>query len=67
MIVLERNDNNRVQSVKVVELGVSVSPSSLSYLDDGIVYVGSLFGDSEVCHCVCLFGVCVVCVCVWCC
>jgi DNA damage-binding protein 1 len=48
MLVLVR-DGTLVKELKLEVLGATVSPSALSYLDDGVVYVGSLYGDSQVC------------------
>ncbi len=37
-----------VKELKLEPLGPIATPSSISYIDDGVVYVGSLFGDSQV-------------------
>jgi DNA damage-binding protein 1 len=36
-----------VQELKVVQLGETSIPSAISYLDNGYVYIGSDFGDSQ--------------------
>ena len=36
-----------VTGMKLEVLGEVVSPSSLAYLDNGVVFVGSTFGDSQ--------------------
>jgi hypothetical protein len=38
----------RVIGLKVEYLGETSIASSISYLDNGVVYVGSRFGDSQV-------------------
>ena len=38
----------RVTGLKVEYLGETSIASSISYLDNGVVYVGSRFGDSQV-------------------
>lgn len=38
----------RVTGLKIEHLGETSVASSISYLDNGVVYVGSRFGDSQV-------------------
>ncbi|PJF19370.1 DDB1-1 protein [Paramicrosporidium saccamoebae] len=40
--------NNRVESLKLEYLGATVIAAALTYLDNGFVYVGSHFGDSQI-------------------
>ena len=47
MLILLHSDG-QVTGLRVESLGVTSTPSSLAYLDDGVVYVGSLLGDSKV-------------------
>lgn len=37
----------RVLDLKLQRLGRTSTPSTLSYLDSGVVFVGSCFGDSQ--------------------
>ncbi|KAL3145326.1 hypothetical protein ABBQ38_001586 [Trebouxia sp. C0009 RCD-2024] len=46
MLVLS-HDSQRVVGLKLEALGRISAPSSLSYLDSGVVFVGSLYGDSQ--------------------
>ncbi len=39
---------SRVLGLKVEALGETSAASSLSYLDNGVVYIGSSYGDSQV-------------------
>jgi DNA damage-binding protein 1 len=41
----------RVTGLKIEYLGETSIASSISYLDNGVVYVGSRFGDSQVVQC----------------
>eukprot|EP00053_Salpingoeca_punica_P018619 m.183179 g.183179 ORF g.183179 m.183179 type:complete len:1098 (+) comp17470_c0_seq1:86-3379(+) len=41
------SSGNAVTGLQLETLGSTSIASSLSYLDDGVVYVGSLFGDSQ--------------------
>ena len=45
-IVLQ-HDGERVAGLKTERLGRVSAPSTLTYLDNGVVYVGSSFGDSQ--------------------
>ena len=47
MITLLCGGNDRVKEIEYKELGNIVSPSSLSYINDGFVYVGSVSGDHQ--------------------
>lgn len=38
----------RVLDLKIEALGETSAASTISYLDNGFVYVGSSFGDSQV-------------------
>ncbi len=40
-------DVERVKGLKLELLGEVVSPSTLAYLDNGVVFVGSSFGDPQ--------------------
>jgi DNA damage-binding protein 1 len=42
------HDKERVLGLKVEALGETSAASSLSYLDNGVVYIGSSYGDSQV-------------------
>jgi DNA damage-binding protein 1 len=42
-----RNDGRQVQSVHLELLGETSCASSVSYLDNGVVFIGSCFGDSQ--------------------
>lgn len=46
LLVLNKIDNAAVTSLSVELLGKTSQPSTLSYLDSGIVFVGSTMGDS---------------------
>jgi len=46
VLVLER-DGDKVTSMHLEELGVTSYPSTITYLDSGVVYIGSVYGDSE--------------------
>lgn len=48
MLVLEGRAQNNVTDLVLQHLGTTSHPSSLVYLDDGVVYVGSSLGDSQV-------------------
>ncbi|CAK9232974.1 unnamed protein product [Sphagnum jensenii] len=41
------HDKERVLGLKVEALGETSAASSLSYLDNGVVYIGSSYGDSQ--------------------
>jgi DNA damage-binding protein 1 len=41
------HDKTRVRALKLESLGQTSIASSLSYLDNGVVYVGSAYGDSQ--------------------
>lgn len=47
-IKLKRVTCYRVLGLKVEPLGETSAASTLSYLDNGVVYVGSSYGDSQV-------------------
>ena len=47
MLVLIR-EGNQVKDIRLETLGHTSAPSTISYLDDGVVFIGSLFGDSQV-------------------
>jgi DNA damage-binding protein 1 len=48
-----QHDGQRVAGLKTELLGRVSAPSTLTYLDNGVVYVGSSFGDSQLvrAHC----------------
>lgn len=41
------HDGRRVKELKIERLGETSIPSTLSYLDNGVVFVGSAYGDSQ--------------------
>ncbi|KAK3268005.1 DNA damage-binding protein 1 [Cymbomonas tetramitiformis] len=41
------NDGHRVQGIKLEKLGTTSIASTISYLDNGVVFIGSNFGDSQ--------------------
>jgi DNA damage-binding protein 1 len=43
-------EGDRVDSLKMEFLGTTVIPSTLTYLDNGFVYIGSHLGDSQIIH-----------------
>lgn len=47
VVVLRLNGNNEVTGLVVDTLGVTSIAENLSYLGDGLLFVGSLFGDSQ--------------------
>jgi DNA damage-binding protein 1 len=46
VLVLE-NDGSKVLALKLANLGVTSSAKTISYLDSGVVFIGSCFGDSQ--------------------
>jgi DNA damage-binding protein 1 len=50
LLVLQ-HDGEHVAALKVEPLGRTSAPSTLTYLDNGVVYVGSSFGDSQLVRC----------------
>ena len=48
MLVLGRGADGAVKELKIESLGHTVTPSTITYLDDGVVFVGSFSGDSQV-------------------
>jgi DNA damage-binding protein 1 len=42
------HDKERVLALKLEPLGETSSASTISYLDNGVVYIGSSTGDSQV-------------------
>ena len=54
-----------VVGVRLDLVGTATIPQTLSYLGAGLVFVGSVFGDSQVCVCVCVRVSLCMCVCVF--
>eukprot|EP00042_Codosiga_hollandica_P058516 m.883598 g.883598 ORF g.883598 m.883598 type:complete len:1092 (+) comp59884_c0_seq2:68-3343(+) len=48
LVVLERDANADIRGIRFARLGRTVAASSLAYVDEGVVFVASLFGDSKV-------------------
>eukprot|EP00189_Rhodosorus_marinus_P000629 CAMPEP_0113959938 /NCGR_PEP_ID=MMETSP0011_2-20120614/4431_1 /TAXON_ID=101924 /ORGANISM="Rhodosorus marinus" /LENGTH=1036 /DNA_ID=CAMNT_0000971323 /DNA_START=446 /DNA_END=3556 /DNA_ORIENTATION=- /assembly_acc=CAM_ASM_000156 len=46
LLVLEKHEN-KVSGLKIEELGTTSISSAISYLDNGFVFIGSRFGDSQ--------------------
>lgn len=46
-VLLLRHDQERVLGLTLEPLGHTNCPSTLTYLDNGVVFVGSTFGDSQ--------------------
>lgn len=42
-----RDAAGKVESIEVETLGSCSVPSTLAYLDEGVVHVGSVYGDSQ--------------------
>ena len=49
MLMVGHHDG-AVRELKIEHLGRVSSPSSITYLDDGVLFVGSAYGDSQVCQ-----------------
>lgn len=48
LLVLVLNlENYKVSNVMIDHLGTTSIPNSINYLDNGVVFVGSLYGDSQ--------------------
>lgn len=47
-MLFAEQSNDAITSLKLEPLGSTPAPSSLSYLDEGVVYLGSVLGDSQV-------------------
>jgi DNA damage-binding protein 1 len=47
VLVLEKNTNNVVTSISIDYVGQTSIPHTISYLGDGIVFIGSVYGDSK--------------------
>mmetsp|Transcript_40860 Transcript_40860/g.102893 ORF Transcript_40860/g.102893 Transcript_40860/m.102893 type:complete len:1012 (-) Transcript_40860:694-3729(-) len=47
LLVLQKDANHQLTDLKLEPLGKTSIPSSISYLDNGVVFVGSAFGDSQ--------------------
>ena len=47
MLFVDCEDGGGVTGLKLEVLGEVVSPSTLAYLDNGVVFVGSTFGDPQ--------------------
>lgn len=47
MLFVECESGSRVTGLKLELLGDVVSPSTVAYLDNGVVFVGSSFGDPQ--------------------
>ncbi|KAL9642809.1 hypothetical protein ABK040_009884 [Willaertia magna] len=48
LLRLQTNDNNEVTGLILQELGITSIASCISYLDNGFIFVGSYYGDSQV-------------------
>ncbi len=53
LLVLQ-HDGEHVAGLKVEPLGRTSAPSTLTYLDNGVVFVGSSGGDSQLVRCLAL-------------
>lgn len=47
VVVLRTGANNQVLSLMIDTLGITSIAENLTYLGDGLVYVGSVYGDSQ--------------------
>lgn len=47
VVVLRTNTDNQVQGLVIDTLGVTSIAENLTYLGDGLLFVGSIFGDSQ--------------------
>mmetsp|Transcript_5262 Transcript_5262/g.15983 ORF Transcript_5262/g.15983 Transcript_5262/m.15983 type:complete len:1099 (+) Transcript_5262:49-3345(+) len=47
MLVIKRRDGGRVEALEMEDLGKCSVPSAVAYLDEGVVHVGSIYGDSQ--------------------
>ena len=47
LLLVLQHDGSHVVGLKTEPLGCISAPSTISYLDNGVVYVGSSFGDSQ--------------------
>eukprot|EP00026_Physarum_polycephalum_P001286 Phypoly_transcript_01287.p1 GENE.Phypoly_transcript_01287~~Phypoly_transcript_01287.p1 ORF type:complete len:1113 (+),score=155.47 Phypoly_transcript_01287:258-3341(+) len=46
-VLVLQNDGNRILDLKLERLGETSIASTISYLDNGVVYIGSFYGDSQ--------------------
>lgn len=46
-VLVLKNDGSNVTGLSIEKLGETSIPSAISYLDNGYVYIGSTFGDSQ--------------------
>ena len=46
-LLVLKHDDTRVLGIKLQNLGTISAPSTISYLDNGVVFIGSVFGDSQ--------------------
>ena len=47
LLLVLQHDGSHVVALKTEPLGCISAPSTISYLDNGVVYIGSSFGDSQ--------------------
>ena len=47
VLVLLKNNNGTVINISIDGLGTTSIPECISYLDNGVVYIGSVYGDSQ--------------------
>jgi DNA damage-binding protein 1 len=47
LLLVLQHDGAAVLGLKTEPLGAISAPSTISYLDNGVVYIGSSFGDSQ--------------------
>ncbi|CAK0750170.1 hypothetical protein CVIRNUC_001969 [Coccomyxa viridis] len=47
LLLVLQHDGSHVVGLKTEPLGCISAPSTISYLDNGVVYIGSSFGDSQ--------------------
>ena len=50
-LLVLNHDRKRVLGLKLQSLGRTSAPSSISYLDNAVVFVGSSGGDSQLIRC----------------
>ena len=54
LLLVLQHDGSHVVGLKTEPLGCISAPSTISYLDNGVVYIGSSFGDSQLVRSACL-------------
>ena len=53
LLLVLQHDGSHVVGLKTEPLGCISAPSTISYLDNGVVYIGSSFGDSQLVRSAC--------------